>query len=45
MATILTHAIISSATEKVDTYVATATGLYEELSGVTDVFRRSTCPN
>lgn len=34
MATILTHAIISSATEKVDTYVATANGLYEELSGV-----------
>ena len=34
MATILTHAIISSATEKVDTYVATVNGLYEELSGV-----------
>jgi len=34
MATILTHAIISSATEKVDAYVATANGLYEELSGI-----------
>ena len=34
MATILTHAIISSATEKVDAYVTTANGLYEELSGV-----------
>lgn len=34
MATILTHAIISSATEKVNTYVATANGLYEELSGI-----------
>lgn len=32
MATVLTHAIISSATEKVDTYVATASGLYDELS-------------
>lgn len=34
MATILTHAIISNATQAVDTYVATANGLYEELSGV-----------
>ena len=34
MATVLTHAIIASATEKVDAYVATANGLYEELSGV-----------
>lgn len=34
MATILTHAIITSATEKVDTYVATANGLYEELSSL-----------
>lgn len=34
MATILTHATISSAIEKVDTYVTTANGLYEELSGI-----------
>lgn len=34
MASILTHAIITSATEKVDTYVTTANGLFEELSGV-----------
>lgn len=34
MATILTHAIIANATEKVDAYIATTNGLYEELSGV-----------
>lgn len=34
MATVLTHAIITSASEKVDTYVTTANGLYEELSGI-----------
>ena len=34
MATILTHAIISGAKGAVDTYVTTANGLYEELSGV-----------
>ena len=34
MSSILTHAIIASATEKVDTYVTTANGLYEELQGV-----------
>lgn len=34
MSSILTHAIISSATEKVDTYVSTANGLYDELSGI-----------
>lgn len=34
MATILTHAIIQSAEEKVDAYIATAGSLYEELSGV-----------
>ncbi len=34
MASILTHAIITSALEKVDTYVSTANGLHEELSSV-----------
>lgn len=34
MASILTHAIITSATEKVDAYVTTANGLYDELSGI-----------
>ncbi len=34
MASVLTHAIITSATEKVDAYVTTANALYEELSGV-----------
>ena len=34
MASILTHAIISSATEKVDAYVATANSLYTELEGI-----------
>lgn len=34
MATILTKAIITSATEKVDTYISTANSLYEELQGV-----------
>ena len=34
MATILTHAIISGAKEKVDTYISTADGLYQELQGV-----------
>ena len=34
MASILTRSIISNASEKVDTYVTTANGLYEELSGI-----------
>lgn len=34
MSSILTHAIISNATEKVDTYVSTANALYDELSGI-----------
>ena len=34
MASVLTHAIISSAIEKVDSYAASATGLYDELNGV-----------
>jgi len=34
MSSILTHAIISNATQKVDTYVSTANGLYDELSGI-----------
>lgn len=34
MASVLTHAIINNAKEKVDTYVTTANGLYEELAGV-----------
>ena len=34
MATILTHAIIANATGVVDTYVATANGLHEELEEV-----------
>lgn len=34
MATVLSHAIISNASEKVDTYVTTATALYDELSGI-----------
>ena len=34
MATILTKAIITSATEKVDTYISTATSLYQELQSV-----------
>lgn len=34
METILTHAIIANATEKVQDYVTTANGLYEELSGI-----------
>lgn len=34
MATILTKAIITSATEKVDTYISTANSLFEELQGV-----------
>ncbi len=34
MATILTHAIIQNAVEKVDAYIATANTLHEELSGV-----------
>ena len=34
MATILTHAIISGAIEKVDAYVASTNSLYEELSGI-----------
>lgn len=41
MTTILTHAIISSATETVDTYVATANELYEELSGAIDTLTGS----
>ena len=32
MSSILTHAIITNATEQVDAYIATANGLYEELS-------------
>ena len=34
MSSILTHAIITNANEKVDTYVSTVNGLYEELTGV-----------
>lgn len=34
MASILTHAIIYSATQAVDSYIATADGLYNELNGV-----------
>lgn len=34
MASILTHAIISSATEKVDTYVTSVNGIYYELNGI-----------
>ncbi len=34
MPTILTHAIISSATEKVDSYISAANGLNEELAGI-----------
>lgn len=34
MSSILTHAIISDATQKVDAYVSTANGLYDELSGI-----------
>ena len=34
MASILTHAIIASANEKVDAYVSTANGLYEELNSL-----------
>lgn len=34
MASILTHAIISSATEKVDTYMTSVNGIYEELNGI-----------
>jgi flagellar biosynthesis regulator FlaF len=34
MASILTHAIISSATEKVDTYVTSVNGIYDELNGI-----------
>ena len=34
MATVLTHKIITSANEKVDAYVTTANGLYDELSGI-----------
>jgi len=34
MPTVLTHAIIASATEKVDAYVTSANGLNEELSGI-----------
>ena len=34
MASILTHAIISSATEKVDTFVTSVNGIYDELNGI-----------
>ncbi len=34
MASVLTHAIISSANGNVDTYVNTANGLYQELEGI-----------
>lgn len=34
MASILTHVIISSATEKVDTYVTNVNGIYDELNGI-----------
>ncbi len=34
MATILTHEIITNATQAVDSYVAAANSLYEELSGI-----------
>ncbi len=34
MATILTHATIASAIEKVDSYTVSANGLFEELSGI-----------
>ncbi len=34
MASILTHAIISSAIEKVDNYSTSANGLFEELNGI-----------
>lgn len=34
MATILSKAIISSASEKVDNYITTANGLYDNLNGV-----------
>lgn len=34
MASILTHAIISNATEKVDTYVTSVNGIYDELNGI-----------
>lgn len=34
MASILTHAVISSATEKVDTYVTSVNGIYDELNGI-----------
>lgn len=34
MSSILTHAIISNATEKVNAYVSTANSLYDELSAI-----------
>lgn len=34
MASILTHAIISNATEKVDAYMTSVNGIYEELNGI-----------
>ena len=34
MASILTHAIIANATEKIDSYIASANGLFDELDGV-----------
>lgn len=34
MASILSHAIIANAAEKVDAYVTTANGLYEELASI-----------
>ncbi|MBE6717552.1 MAG: hypothetical protein E7573_11615 [Ruminococcaceae bacterium] len=34
MASVLTYTIIANATEKVDSYITTANGLYNELEGV-----------
>lgn len=41
MASVLTHAIINNAAEKVDEYVTTANGLYNELSGIISVLTAS----
>ena len=41
MASILTHAIIANATEKVDTYMVSANGLFEELNGVINALTAS----
>ena len=34
MASVLTHAVITSAKEKVDSYITTANGLSDELAGI-----------